>query len=253
MPVIIQIPSFGGSFNEYFYDLKLKGYSFDNDGLSEAIIKKNQEAIKLFKKAGIDFTLPDKEGFTALERAKMTKDTETLSFVNDVITNSKRKKLLISAVTKPDMTRPADNSEVLFSAVKSNNTEETQKAVLNNENLNTMSKEGLTPLHYAVFNDNPKIVKILLEAGAEVNKKTSDGLTALDIAVLNMQKETAKIILDFQGGISSQLAEELEEFGCKSFYNNDYNVYEAGYEDIFNAMTLAKEVLEKENKKDNKD
>ena len=99
-----------------------------------------------------------------------------------------------------------------------------------------------------MLKDNQEIIKILIEAGADVNKKTSDGLTPLDIAVLNLQKDTAKIILDSNGGMSSSLAEELEEFGCQSFYDNDYDVYDANFEDIFNAMNLVKEKLEEENK-----
>lgn len=224
----------------------MQGYSVDNDGLSEAIIKKNQEAIDLFRKAGIDFTQTDKEGYTALERAKMTKDAETLAFVKDVISFSKRKKLFLAANTKPEAPENIANSDDLFSLVKTNNAEELKKKVTDNKDLNTLSAEGLNPLHYAVFNDNVQIVKILLEAGADVNKKTSDGLTSLDIAVLNMQKETAKIILDFHGGMSSYLAKELEEFGCNSSYNSDYDVYTADYENIFNAMTIVKEELDNE-------
>lgn len=250
LPLIIsllfQTAAFAGNFNEYFFDLKMQGYSFDNDGLSEAIIKKNQEAIELFRKAGIDFTQTDKEGYTALERAKMTKDVETLAFVNDVLMHTKRKKLFLAANTKPEAQENITNPYDLFSLVKANNAEELKKTAAENKDLNNLSAEGLTPLHYAVFNDNTQIVKILLEAGADVNKKTSDGLTPLDIAVLNMQKETAKIILDFNGGMSYSLAEELEGFGCKSFYNNDYDVYNAGFEDIFNAMSIAKEELDNE-------
>jgi len=248
LPLFLQASAFAGNFNEYFFDLKMQGYSFDNDGLSEAIIKKNQEAIDLFRKAGIDFTQTDKEGYTALERAKMTKDVETLAFVKDVVSFSKRKKLFLTANTKPDTPKAAENTDDLFSLVKSNNIEELKKKAKNDKDLNTLSPEGLTPLHYAVFDDNYEVVKILLEAGANANIKTSDGLTALDIAVLNIQKETAKIILDFNGGMSSPLAEELEEFGCKSFYNNDYDVYNADYEDIFKAMTQIKETLDNEMK-----
>ena len=246
--LLIQTSAFADNYNEYFFDLKMKGYSFDNDGLSEAIIKKNQEAIDLFRKAGMDFTQTDTEGYTALERAKMTKDTQTLAFVNEVINCSKRKKLFLSANTKPETLKNINDSDDLFSAVKKNDIEEVKKKLQSDRNLNSLSEEGLTPLHYAVFNDNPQIVKILLEAGAEVNKKTSDGLTPLDIAVLNFEKETAKILLNFYGGMSYSLAEELEELGCKSFHDNEYDVYIAGYDDIFNAMTLAKEKMDNENK-----
>lgn len=228
----------------------MRGYSINNDGLSEAIIKKNQEAIELFVKAGIDFNQTDKEGYTALERAKMTKDNATLAFVNNVVSNSNKKKLLIAVNIKNNQLKQEiiQNSENLFLLVKTNNVEGVKKIAENNKDLNNLSEEGLTPLHYAVFNDNLEIANILIQSGAEVNKKTTDGLTPLDIAVLNIQKEIAKIIIEAGGGMSDTLADELEEFGCKSFYDNDYDVYEASFDDIFNAMIIVKERLDKENK-----
>ena len=247
MLVFTPTAAFAQNYNEYFFDLKMKGYSIDNDGLSEAIIKKNQEAIELFRKAGIDFTQTDKEGYTPLERAKMTKDTETLAFVSNVIKHSDRSKILLSVNLKKQNMKNTTSGD-LFSFTQANDVENVKKYAHKDKNLNEMSEEGLTPLHYAVFNDNKEIIQILIDAGADVNKKTSDGLTPLDIAVLNLQKDAAKIILNSKGGMSASLAEELEEFGCQSFYDKDHDVYDAPYEDIFNAMTLAKEKMEEENK-----
>ena len=35
--------------------------------------------------------------------------------------------------------------------------------------------EGKTPLHWAVRNDNTKVIKFLMENGADINKKTTEG------------------------------------------------------------------------------
>jgi ankyrin repeat protein len=41
---------------------------------------------------------------------------------------------------------------------------------------------GRTPLHYAVFHDNPRIVSLLLRYGADPNVRDNDGSAPLDLA-----------------------------------------------------------------------
>ena len=223
----------------------MKGYSFNNDGLSEAIIKKNQEDIKLFLKAGIDFSLADNEGYTAVQRAEMTKDNETLAFVSDLVRFSDRKKTFLAVNSKNEQLKNdiMTNSDNLILFVKTNNVEGVKKSVENKKNLNEISEEGLAPIHYAVFNENFEIVKILLYAGAEVNIKSSDGLTPLDIAVLNNQQDIAKILIECGGGISPIIAEELNDLGCKIFYDEEHNIYRASYAEACCSMNLIKERL----------
>ena len=42
---------------------------------------------------------------------------------------------------------------------------------------------GFTPLHYAVLNDDVKMVKVLIEAGANVTARTKTGYLPLELAV----------------------------------------------------------------------
>ena len=45
-------------------------------------------------------------------------------------------------------------------------------------NINKQNYKGYTSLIYAVIKDNIKIVKLLLNVGADINKQNNDGYTA---------------------------------------------------------------------------
>ena len=66
------------SLEEYKCELMMKGYQFSNDGLSEAIIKNDKEAVELFVKADLNINLPDTEGYNAMDRALKTNNKDTV-------------------------------------------------------------------------------------------------------------------------------------------------------------------------------
>jgi quinoprotein dehydrogenase-associated probable ABC transporter substrate-binding protein len=51
--------------------------------------------------------------------------------------------------------------------------------------VNAASAKGVTPLMVAAAHDNPPLIGVLVQAGADVGAKTPDGQTALEIATLN--------------------------------------------------------------------
>ncbi|MGN0013982.1 MAG: ankyrin repeat domain-containing protein [Candidatus Gastranaerophilaceae bacterium] len=283
------IPCFAeGSIEEYKCDLMIKGYEFSNNGLSEAIIKNDQEAIELFVKADININLPDKEGYSALDRALKIKDKEAAIFLchaggetrimqvpddfykilensskndkfsqsvqNSSVENQNTERLVSDNTTliatsdntknleqktepqknKVEPTDPQMNE--LCELVNSNQIEEVAKIAKNSPEINMLTEEGLAPVHYAIFNDNPSMVHLLLSSGAYVNKKTSDGLTPLDIAVLNDQKIVARVVMEYGGSLSEQVARELMKFGCPVKNAEGSELYDASYEDIFSAI-----------------
>ena len=330
------------NFEEYKCDLMMKGYEFTNDGLSEAIIKNDTEAVELFVKADININLPDNEGYSALDRAIKENDKE----LENLLTKAGREtKLLKNVATDVE---PADTEQSETTASKNPLTENTtvetpateapvaqqtveaefvktetaaqdeliesktdfpvikseifdenalsseensdisidknllaiaQKAPVKSQNLsaeqkkqqiveafcdlintdnaaevakvaknffgiNIMTKEGLAPLHYAVFNDNAEIVKILLDNGADVNKKTSDGLTSLDIAVLNNQLAIIKMLLSQGGALSGQVATELKKLGCQSNLDPTTNLYDTTLDDLLPVLKKIQSTLD---------
>ncbi len=272
--------SFAQNTEEFKCDLMLKGYEFTNEGLSEAIIKNDLQAVELFVKADININLPDKEGYNALDRAIKVKDKDAVIFLckaggesllsdipeefaaiisleqnskdNNVVntntyTNIKKETIdnKLPEQKKEELTeKTVEPSKTnLYNLVNDNLLEETAKTAKTSPDLNKLTDEGLAPIHYAVFNDNPAMVHILLSAGAFVNQKTSDGLTPLDIAVLNDQKTVARVIMEYGGSLGEQVAKELIKFGCPVEFDAKTNLYDASFENIFSTMIKIQQKL----------
>jgi ankyrin repeat protein len=62
----------------------------------------------------------------------------------------------------------------------------------NKADVNLAFKNGNTPLHFAVASGNLKIVKLLVEKGANKNAKNNKGQTPFDIAIDNDIKKYLK-------------------------------------------------------------
>ena len=232
-------------------DLRMRGYEFTNDGLSEAIVKQDTEAVELFVKADININLSDNEGYTALDRAIESHNETTVALICNAggETKANLQKTEEKNISKPEETVKIETKtetatttedEVVLNgfckAVNDGNYEEVEKTIKNTADLDVLTEEGLAPIHYAVFNDDNKMVEILLAEGADINNRTNDGLTALDITVLNGQKAIAKKLLENGGAMSEQVAEELRKFGCHMKYDVNFDLYDASFEDIFSTM-----------------
>src|SRR6478735_6747427 len=77
------------------------------------------------------------------------------------------------------------NMTILLWAAEQNNLEAVKALVKKTKNINTVdSLAGMTPLMWAAYNehDNPQIIQVLLDNGAQVNIKAKDGSTALSWA-----------------------------------------------------------------------
>ena len=68
--------------------------------------------------------------------------------------------------------------------------------LLGDENKNVQNNSGWTLLYQAVYNDNEKMVQMLLEKGVDVNIPNNDGWTPLYQAVFKRNKRIAKMLLE---------------------------------------------------------
>lgn len=267
----LSLPISAANVEECKCDLLIKGYEFTNDGLSEAIIKNDKEAIELFVKAEININMPDTEGYSALDRAIKIQNKEAEILIAQA--GGEAKKFLpeeespkIGEETKPTVevlevvqeqtakqnkkTKQTEETPLskFCALVSSNNLEEVDKIAQTFEEINLLTEEGLAPLHYAIFNGNIEMVKLLLKHGADANVLADDSMTPLDITVLNNQQELAKIILENGGELSENVADELEKFGCTMKYDEELNLYQAVFEDIFAAMNKIQQKIDSEKK-----
>ena len=258
--------SYAASVEEYKCDLMMRGYEFTNNGLSEAIIKKDKEAIELFLKADINVNLTDNEGLSALDRAIKVDDKDSVMLIsmaggktknhleNEKINvkkgvNVQKPEIEVKKVPAITDEKNNKNDEIpelnsLCKAVNADDLDLVAETGKNSPFLNTLTEEGLAPIHYAIFNNNPAMVHLLLNEGADVNILTDDGLTPLDIAVLNNQKIIAKELLSNGGGLSINVANELIKFGCKADYDEEFGLYDAEFSDIFETMEKIKAKIE---------
>jgi ankyrin repeat protein len=78
------------------------------------------------------------------------------------------------------------------------------------ELLNKPNKEGNTPLHGAVVADNPEIVELLLDMGAEIDSPNADNLTPWQLTAVCGSPEAARAL--FERGVDD---DEWYYSGCK--------------------------------------
>ncbi len=78
----------------------------------------------------------------------------------------------------------ADSGPSLIEAVKNRQLDAVRR-LLENADIHASEKDGFTPLHFAVRNDDLNIVELLIAAGADVNAATRYNITPLSLACMN--------------------------------------------------------------------
>jgi ankyrin repeat protein len=68
-------------------------------------------------------------------------------------------------------------------------------------NVNLVDQDQNSALHYAIKTDNPALVHLVLNAGANINKQNAEGLTAFDLAVKGRNAQLLRVI-QAAGGLS---------------------------------------------------
>jgi ankyrin repeat protein len=84
----------------------------------------------------------------------------------------------------------------LHLAIYSNFSEIVRMLIDAGANLNVQDKHGDTPLHVAIMKNNPIIVQMLIDAGANLNMQAKNGRTALHWAVDLREKEIVRMLID---------------------------------------------------------
>ena len=70
----------------------------------------------------------------------------------------------------------------LIDAVKRGDTTAVRTLVAKKADVNAAAVDTSTALHWAVYDQNPDLIRMLIAAGADITARTSQGYTAMDIA-----------------------------------------------------------------------
>ena len=93
---------------------------------------------------------------------------------------------------------------VFFSAVKKSNHEKALRMIEEGISLNINDSDGLTPLAYALKNDDIKMFDLLISKGADINKKILNGNSHLIFYISNKRYNLIKKIIDAGANINFQ-------------------------------------------------
>ena len=154
--------------------------------------------------------LPKLDGRATLNLAQVSKWYNDAVWSVDGVRSMKEK----MEAAKPDIP-----SEPLYWAARYGNMPAVRALLKSEEEAyNRVNTAGLTALHYAVnrgvvyIPHNLEIVRMLIEAGADINKLTNNGRTPLCFAATGGHPEATKILIDAGAdlNISSPLREAIE-------------------------------------------
>jgi len=141
------------------------------------------KTIQLLIQYGADLNQKNKKGQTALMFAAQEGYTKVLKFMLSREITDPVKDLLIRDKTKRKTTN---------SYIEEKSLETGSKSQIRNIDINTQDNFGSTALMYAT--NNPEMVNLLIQCGANINIKDHEGKTALDYAYENRNEEVIKII-----------------------------------------------------------
>ncbi len=143
-------------------------------------------------KHGTDINLANAFGYTPLHLAAQ----------GNLITIGE---LLMKNGAQIEATTFDNNSTPLLLACRSDASEVAAHLIYKGANVNAQQKDGITPLHAAVFQENIQLVRLLLSKGAGVNVPEKEcGSTPLHVAVVQENIQLAELLLNKDANINAQ-------------------------------------------------
>ena len=143
--------------------------------LYAAVMEKHTDVVQVLIDAGADIDAKDGDGrsplFLASCLGELTTVTKLVKAGADVrATDSERDTCLILAANTPSAAHSGHTDTVRY------------LAGLPEVDLNQQSGDGHTALHFAVERENPDVVQVLIDAGANIEIKNNEGRSPLQVA-----------------------------------------------------------------------
>jgi FOG: Ankyrin repeat len=106
---------------------------------------------------------------------------------------------------------PRAHISLLHFAAANGQLNQAKLLVHSEKNINAVTNEGCTPLHYAIWYKHEPVVHFLLDHGAHINAKTHEGATPLDLAVFQGNAFIVNTLLDRGAPIDPNAIQIAEE------------------------------------------
>lgn len=191
--------------------------------------------IKDLIKNGANIDATDDEGYTPLAIAKFEHhplivrellDSGAIDYTMDQETKIRLKEL--SLQSEGDLVNPLNGTTNLMYEVDQNNIGRVRQYIDEEVNLNHQSDEGNIALHYAIYNGNNKMVRLLTKYGSDTQLRNKDGNSSYTLARKLNRNDIISILKDYSRGIDfpPSLFDQIElyvwDYDCT--INNGTNV-----------------------------
>jgi len=183
-------------------DINIKDEDYKRTALMWAAIEGNLEAVKLLIESGANLSETDDGGYTAVTIASIYNNVEILKLLIESVTDpNERSSQLKKAFLKSAENEQINTFEFLLNKIlegrkEIKGNEEIKK--YNNEYLNAKDIGGRTALILSVLWSDSciKILKMLIESGADINAKDNEGKTALMHVAERGYVKKAKLLIE---------------------------------------------------------
>jgi len=223
----------------------------DSEGrtpLHHAMDKMNKEMMILLMENGADVDAVDNRNLTVtdyahyddyswimplvqkyrIKNAKHTKQdhetadtSELYKRIVEIIRNNPDKINLLNETTLFDCVSGSEiklKCSILIEAVAANHSKSVKKLIKSRADVNTRTvPNGFTPLHFASACGHEKIVRLLLDNGAQINSRNDTGKTPLIVAATHGHADIVKILLKNGADVNMQTKDGTTAIFMASF------------------------------------
>jgi len=119
-----------------------------------------------------------------------------------------------------DWQKLTDSEELLIDACLRGDIDRIERLIKQGANPNLTSRDGVAPLHWAVFKNRLDLVKELLDAGADINAQNNRGDTPLHTACAANFLDMIRLLLENGANTTIKNREEYTPKGTASAYLN---------------------------------
>jgi len=122
----------------------------------------------------------------------------------------------VPACKRKDASRPKKSGWTALHKAASDGrrTTDVEKLLANGAEVNSMDKEGRTPLHHVAFLGHIETAKVLIDHGANVNAMDDEGETPLHLAAEGGWPEIIKLLLDADADVNAKSKEGNTPLDC---------------------------------------